>query len=105
MEAIGGAYGSVQAACGPAEPTEVCTYCVRIAYGCVNSKSWLSLAIGSSFTKPLCQPKLEFQAYQNCVMASVQGYVMENGLEGKATPEHAEEWEGCVAYARKYAQK
>ena len=48
---------------------------------------------------------LEFQAYQNCVMANVQGYVMENGLEGKATPEHAEEWEGCVAYARKYAQK
>ena len=26
MEAIGGAYGSVQAACGPAEPTEVCVY-------------------------------------------------------------------------------
>ena len=46
--------------------------------------------------------RFAFQAYQNCVMDEVQSYVVENGLDAAATAEHAEELEGCVAYAGKY---
>ena len=35
-------------------------------------------------------------------MDEVQSYVVENGLDAAATAEHAEELEGCVAYAGKY---
>ena len=44
------------------------------------------------------------QAYQDCVMDTVQSYVAANLPEGAATPEHAEELEACVFYGSRHLQ-